>query len=64
MTNHPTKYESYQTNTLRGVVFTMYNYIKMHESIISPITPKNKLLNQNGGVIWSTEHHDQSSYTI
>jgi len=36
----------------------------MHESIISPTTPKIKLLNRNGGVIWSTEHHDQSSYTI
>ena len=28
MTNYPTKYENYQTNNLRGVVFTRYNYIK------------------------------------
>ena len=28
MTKYPTKYESYQTNDLRGVAFTMYYYIE------------------------------------
>ena len=27
MTNYITKYESFQTNDLRGVAFTKYNYV-------------------------------------
>ena len=110
-TKYPTKYESYQTNDLRGIALTKYNYIesawkcsgafsstkivdskwqdnminyiswtiilpnmkairptiseelhsqdittmKMHEKLLQ------KLCDQNGGIIWSTIHHDQSS---
>jgi hypothetical protein len=63
MINHPTKYESYKTNNLRGVAFANITILKLHENLKSPITPT-KSLNQNGGIIGSTNHDDQSSYQI
>jgi hypothetical protein len=58
--NYPTKYESYQTNDLRGVVFTMYNYI---ENVKVPQLLQNWWIKMTG-IIWSTIHHAQSSYQI
>ena len=39
MTNYPTKYESYQTNNLRGVTFANITILKLYENLKSPITP-------------------------
>jgi hypothetical protein len=63
MTNYPTKYESYKTNNLRGVAFANITILKLHENLNSPIILQ-KSLNQNGGIIGSTNHDDQSSYQI
>ena len=41
LTNYPTKYESYQTNNLRGVAFTNITLLKLHENLKSPTTPTN-----------------------
>jgi hypothetical protein len=39
MANYPTKYESYQTNDIRGVGFVKYNYVANARKLKNSITP-------------------------
>jgi hypothetical protein len=59
MTNYPTKYESYQTNNLRGVAFANITILKLYENLKSPITPT-KIVESK----WQDYRINQSSYQI
>ena len=51
MTKYPTKYESFWINKVTEVVLRSQSItiLKLHENVISPITPTKS--NQNGGTI-------------